>query len=288
MKAIVFGANGQDGFYLMDLLKHQNINAIGISRNGDFLKTDITNFNDVANLIKTYQPQFIFHLAANSTTQHSALFENQQTIVTGSVNIFEAVKQYSPTTKIFISGSGLQFINNNLPIKETDDFEARDAYSASRIQSVYLARYYQRLGLKIYIGYFFNHDSPRRTERHMAMKIAAASKRIANGSNEKLEIGDINAVKEWTYAGDIVEGIWKFVNQDNFQEMNISSGIGFSIEEWTDLCFNLLGKNYKDYVVVKSDFIPEYKQLISDASKLYSIGWKPQVDLKTLAKMMIA
>ena len=143
MKAIIFGANGQDGYYLSLLLLNENIQVIGVSRSGKFLKTDITNFEQVAALIKTEQPDYIFHLAANSTTHHDALFENHQTIATGTLNLLEAVYKFSPNTKVFISGSGLQFVNNGDPIKESDAFAANDAYSIARIQSVYAARYYR-------------------------------------------------------------------------------------------------------------------------------------------------
>lgn len=207
MKAIIFGANGQDGYYLSLLLLKENIQVIGVSRSGKFLKTDITNFEQVAALIKTEQPDYIFHLAANSTTHHDALFENHQTIATGTLNLLEAVYKFSPNTKVFISGSGLQFVNNGSPIKESDAFAANDAYSIARIQSVYAARYYRTLGVIVYVGYLFNHDSPLRNERHITKMISETAKRIARGNIEKLEIGNMSVVKEWSYAGDIVEEI---------------------------------------------------------------------------------
>lgn len=287
MKAIIFGANGQDGFYLSKLLEEKGIAVIGVSRSGNFLKTNIASFTDVAELIKTTAPDFIFHLAANSTTRHDAIFENHETISTGTFNILEAVRLHAPHAKVFISGSGLQFENKNLPIKEADAFEARDAYSVSRIQSVYAARYFRMLGVNVYVGYFFNHDSPRRSERHMAQKIAATAVRIANGSDEKLEIGDISVIKEWTYAGDVVEGIWLLVNQESVFEANISSGLGYSILDWVKECFNLIGKDYQNFVVEKNDFKAEYRQLISDAALIKSMGFEPKVSFSALAKMMI-
>lgn len=287
MNALIFGANGQDGFYLSALLNQQGINVIGISKNGDFLRTDITSYEEVSALVKQHQPSYIFHLAANSTTRHDAMFENHATISTGALNILESVKNYSPATKVFISGSGLQFVNNNQAIKETDAFEARDPYSVSRIQSVYSARYFRRLGVKAYVGYFFNHDSPRRTERHMAKKIAEAVKRIANGSEEKLEIGDSSVIKEWTYAGDVVKGIWTLVQQDIVFEANIGSGKGYSIEDYINVCFSLIHKNWQEHVILKNDFTPEYKQLVSDSSLLFSLGWKPEVSFEQLTEMMI-
>ena len=267
------------------LLQKLEYTVIGISRNGS--NTDLTNFESVGELVKNNTPDYIFHLAANSTTRHDALFENHATISTGTFNILEAVKIYSPKTKVFISGSGLQFVNTEKPIKESDNFEARDPYSVSRIQSVYAARYYRKLGLQVYVGYFFNHDSPRRTERHMAKKISEAVKRISNGSDEKLEIGDIGVIKEWTFAGDIVEGILTLVLQDNIYEANISSGLGYSIEQWLNVCFECVGKKWQDHVILKNDFSPEYKILVSDPSIITSLGWSPKVSLNEMAKMMM-
>lgn len=288
MTSIIFGANGQDGFYLSELLQKQAIDVVGVSRSGDFLRTDIASYEAVAELVRKIQPGYIFHLAANSTTRHDAIFENHQTISTGTLNILEAVKNYSPHTKVFISGSGLQFVNNGMPIKETDAFEARDPYSVSRIQSVYAARYFRNVfGIKTYVGYFFNHDSPRRSERHVAKKIAAAALRISKGSNEKLEIGDSGTVKEWAFAGDVVEAVWQLVNQDKIVEANLGSGIGYSIEEWLNECFGLINKNWKDHVIVAESFKAEYNALVSDSSVMHSLGWKPATTLNDLAKMML-
>ncbi len=287
MIAIIFGANGQDGFYLTKLLSAIGYKVMGVSRAAGFLSTNIAIFDEVAALIKQNKPEYIFHLAANSTTRHDAVFENHATISTGTINILEAVKNFSPDTKVFISGSGLQFENNNAPIKESDKFEARDPYSVSRIHTVFAARYYRRLGLKIYVGYFFNHDSPRRSERHMAMKIAAFTKRIKNNNSEKLEIGDISVIKEWAYAGDVVDGIMKLIAQNEVYESNLGSGLGYSIEDWLVVCFKHIGKNWQDHVVLKNDFTPEYKMLVSDPALIFSLGWKPKTSFDILAQMMV-
>jgi GDPmannose 4,6-dehydratase len=251
------------------------------------LHTDITNYHEIESLIQSHQPEFVFHLAANSTTSHHALFENHATIVTGTINILESIKNKSPNTKVFISGSGLQFVNKGIPIKETDSFEARDAYSVSRIQSVFTARYYRTLGVKVYVGYFFNHDSPLRAKRHIAKKISEAAKDIAAGIEQKLEIGDIKVVKEWTFAGDVVKGIWILVNQNEVFEANIGSGIGFSIEDWIKLCFGLIKKDWQRYIIYKNGFKAEYKSLVSDSSLLNSLGWKPEISFEQLGTMMI-
>ncbi len=287
MKAIIFGANGQDGFYLTKLLQEKNVEVIAVSRSVGFLQTDISIFTEVGLLVKNTQPDFIFHLAANSTTRHDALFENHQTIATGTLNILEAVKKFSPHSKVFISGSGLQFLNTGNPIKETDPFVANDAYSISRIQSVYAARYFRSIGIKTYVGYFFNHDSPLRSERHVTKMISETAKRIAAGSNEKLEIGDMSVIKEWSFAGDVVNGIWLLVNQDNIFEANISSGEGHSIKEWIEECFGIINHDYRSYVIENKNFISSYKKLFSDNTLIISLGYQPKISFKDLANLMV-
>jgi len=284
MNALIFGANGQDGYYLTQLLEAQQYTVHKAGRNSF---PSLSNYKELCDYIETEKPAYIFHLAANSTTSHKALFDNHETISTGTINILEAVKNFSPDTKVFISGSGLQFENHNRPIKEIDPFEARDAYSVSRIHSVYAARYYRRLGIKTYVGYFFNHDSPLRSERHMAKKISSFAQAVANGATEKLEIGDINTIKEWTFAGDVVKGIMTLVQQDVVFEANISSGLGYAIKNWLEVCFTLVNKKWEDHIICRNDFIAEYQSLVSDPALIFSLGWKPEVSFEQLAKMMM-
>jgi GDPmannose 4,6-dehydratase len=287
LEALIFGANGQDGYYLSELLQQENLAVTGVSRNGDMVTGDVSDFNAVKELVTRHTPDYIFHLAANSTTRHSALFENHATISTGSLNVLECARLYAPQAKVFISGSGLQFKNNDQPIKETDPFEARDAYSVSRIQSVYAARYYRMLGLRTYVGYFFNHDSPRRSERHVSKMIANAVRSISIGHDMPIEIGDMSVRKEWTFAGDIVKAIWTLVKQDDIFEAVIGSGKAYSIQDYLEACFQYVQKDWKKYVTVKPGFQAEYKQLVSDPSTIMSLGWKPAVDFQQFVKMML-
>lgn len=288
MKALIFGINGQDGFYLNQILKQEKVEVIGVSRsNENWVKGSVADYNLVSNLIKEHQPNYIFHLAANSTTKHVALFENHDSISTGTLNILESVKLFSPNTRVFISGSGLQFKNVDKPIKETDEFEAKDSYSVSRIQSVYAARYYRSLGIKTYVGYFFNHDSPLRSERHVNQKIVAAVKRISNGSDEKIELGNINVKKEFTFAGDTAQAIWTLTKSDTVYETVIGSGKAYSIEEWLNICFGYFNLDWKSYVKINDSFKSEYNILVSEPSTLFDLGWKQQVEMDALAKMMI-
>lgn len=287
MTAIIFGAAGQDGIYLTQLLLAKQCKVIAVNRSADGEASVISNFEKVCQLVKDNKPQYIFHLAANSTTNHNAWQQNHETISTGSMNILEAVKQYSPATKIFLSGSGLQFKNTGMPIKETDDFDASSIYAVSRIHTVYAARYYRSIGIKVYVGYFFNHDSPYRTERHINKKISETAKRIAGGSNEKLQIGDLTVKKEFGFAGDIVKAIITLVEQDVVCEAVIGTGVAHTIEEWIAVCFSYYGLEWQKYTAPLAGFTSEYRILVSDPSTMFSIGWKPETTIHSLAKIML-
>jgi GDPmannose 4,6-dehydratase len=286
MNALIFGANGQDGYYLSELCKLKNINPIGISRSGNKYLGDVANYEQVKKLVKANQPLYIFHVAANSTTRHDALFENHATISSGSLNILEAVRLFSPSTKVFLTGSGVQFENKGIPISETDKFEARDPYSVARIHSVYAARYYRTFGLRVYVGYLFHHESPFRKSNHVSQIIALAAKRIAAGANEVIELGDISVEKEWTFAGDIAKGIFTLIEQEDIFESVIGSGVAYSIEFWIEECFKCIKKDWHNYVKLKDKFIPEYKCLVSNPSTINSLGWFPIVQLPELSAMM--
>lgn len=287
--AVIFGANGQDGYYLNKVLAARGVSVTGVSRQGDWTHLDVADFTSVCEIIKSTRPHYIFHLAANSTTRHEALFENHSTISTGTLNILEAVKLYSRATKVFLSGSGLQFINTGNPIKETDPFEATSAYAVSRIQSVYAARYYRSsLGIRAYVGYLFNHDSPLRPNRHMSRKIAEFATRVARGGDEIMEIGDITVRKEWGFAGDIVEGILSLISQERIFEATIGTGIAYSIEDWLNECFRISGGDWRTHIRKNENFTAEYRTLYADTTTIQSLGWQPRVSFSDLAKMMMS
>lgn len=288
MKALIFGINGQDGYYLSRLCHQKNITSIGISRSeGNWVIGDVSNFAFVKELIKKHQPDYIFHLAANSTTQHTALFENHQTIATGTLAILEAVLKESPHSKVFLTGSGVQFKNTGNPLSETDVFDAKNAYSIARIQSVYAARYFRSLGLKVYVGYLFHHESSLRKHHHISKQVVEAAKRIYQGSNEIIEIGDLQVQKEWGYAADIADGILMLVQQDQVFEATIGTGRAFSIQQWVEICFAQVGLPWHDYVVAKPLFISSYPILVSNPSTIQQLGWNPTIEIEELAKKMM-
>lgn len=290
MSVLIFGINGQDGYYLAEIGKRAGLEVLGVSRSkGNWINGDVSNYQFVESLIKEHQPTHIFHFAANSTTQHNALFENHEAISTGTLNILENVRLHSPKSKVFLSGSAMQFVNNSEPIDEKTPFEASSPYSVARIQSVYAGRYFrEKFSLKVYVGYFFNHDSPLRTEAHINQKIAMFVKNIDKNDGQDLEIGNIKTRKEFNFAGDIMEAVWLLVNQDEVFETVIGSGKAHSIEDWLKLCFANVNKNWQDYVTIKSDFQSEYEILVSNPTLIKSMKWQPKISIEDLAKMMLA
>lgn len=284
-KSVIFGITGQDGFYLQELLQQRGHQVMGISRaNGG----DVAERAYVENLIKDVHPDFVFHLAANSTTRHEALFENHETISTGTLNILESVKLHCPACRVFITGSGVQFVNKGRPISEKDEFAPLSAYAVSRIQSVYAARYYRSLGIQAYVGYLFHHESPLRKPNHLCKKIAELAKRVREGSKEQITLGDVSVRKEVGFAGDIVAGIVALVSQESVFEATIGTGKAYSIQEWIEICFSKIGSDWRDHIILRTDgFIPEYPLLVSDPTTIRSLGWQPAVDIHALADMML-
>jgi GDPmannose 4,6-dehydratase len=288
MKALVCGANGQDGPYLVEALNARGIDVTATSRSGPWTPLDVADRAAVDARIAADRPDYVFQLAARSTTRHEALFENHAAISTGVLNVLEAVRAHAPAARVFIAGSGLQFRNVGAPIDEDAPFDASSAYAVARIQSVYAARYFRTLGVRAYVGYFFHHDSPRRGAGHLSALIAQAARRIAGGSGETLEIGDPSVVKEWTFAGDAMEAALTLAGQDDVFEAVIGTGEGHSVEEWLETCFSKVGLAWRDHVRVKAGFRAEYPRLVSRPARLLALGWRPRVAFAELARMMMA
>ncbi len=281
--ALIFGASGQDAHYLRTLLEGRGVRVDAVSRSsGPWLAGDVSQWETVAALVKEHQPAFIIHLAANSTTRHDALFENHATISGGALNVCEAARLHAPDARVFLAGSGLQFRNAGKPISERDEFHAGSPYAAARIHSVYAARYYRGLGLRVYIGYLFHHESPLRKPHHVAKMIA-----LAAAGRKTLEIGDVSVEKEWAFAGDIAEGILTLISQDAVFEACIGSGVAYSIQDWIEACFAVIGKDWRGYVRQREGFKPEYARLVSDPSLMHSLGWRAKTGLRELAEMMV-
>ncbi len=286
-KAIIFGVGGQTGHYLAQLLRDGGLTVIGAGRKTGEVRLDVADFSAVRALVEDHRPDFLFHLAANSTTRHDALFENHATIAGGTLHVLEAARMYVPEARVFITGSGVQFMNRGLPIHEATPFDPVSPYAVSRIASVYAARYYRSLKIRTYVGYLFHHESPLRSPRHVSQMVASGVAAIAAGTQKVIEIGDLAVAKEWTFAGDTAAAIYALVNQDTVHEAVIGSGIGLTIEEWVAACFACIGRDWRSYVRAIPGFRAEYPRLVSDPQRLRELGWRPRVSFEQLAEMMV-
>lgn len=288
LTALIFGASGQDGIYMAKLCQSKGIMPIGIARRPGFdVQGSVSDIQLVETLVQDHKPSFIFHFAANSTTRHDSLFINHETISTGTLNILESVKKYSPNTRVLITGSGVQFKNIGEPISENSEFEAWNAYAVSRIQSVYAARYFRQLGLKVYVAYLFHHESPFRQDHHVSKMICNQIHDILAGKISKLKLGDPSVQKEWGFAGDIVDGIFTLVNQDKVFEACVGTGVVHSIYDFLSACFDQAGLSLESNLEVNVSYQAEYSKLVSCPKTIVSLGWKPRTTLSELAKIML-
>jgi GDPmannose 4,6-dehydratase len=288
MKSVVFGCSGQDGRLLTQVLSAAGHEVFGVSRYGGQLRGSVADAEFVHRILEAHVPDYIFHLAAISTTRHDALFENHNAISTGTVNVLESARKHCPHARVFLTGSALQFNNSGAPIDEDTPFEAASPYAVARIHSAYMGRYYRAaFGMRVYCGYLFHHDSPMRSEAHINQKIVSAVQRIAGGSTETLLIGDLDVEKEFNYAGDIVDAIWVLVNQDTTFEAVLGCGQTHSIREWIEYCFRSIGRNWKDHVTVERGFQADFARLVSNPARITELGWQPKVSFSALADMML-
>ena len=284
---LIFGGNSQDAHYLSEHCRQQSMNVVLVGRSSGTALGDIAEYEFVADLVDKHKPRYLFHLAANSTTRHDAILENYHTIVIGTCYVLEAVKIFSPETLVFITGSGLQFKNTGHAISEHSPFVFDSAYSVVRNSSIECARYYRSLGLAVYVGYLFHHESPLRKPSHVSKMIALAAQRIAQGSSEKLEIGDMTVKKEWGFAGDIAQGMLALVSQEQVFEAVIGTGAGYTIADWLEACFSLVGLDWHEHVTHRKGFKAEYPILISDPKTMFGLGWHPETSFDSLAKLMM-
>lgn len=288
--AIIFGASGQDGFYLTKLLENLGIKIYGTAsaQNKKFTYVDLAVFPVVKKFIFDITPDYIFFLSAISSTTHDSGIINHDIISTGTINILEACKQIDFTGKIFIAGSALQYKPSNKPLSEKSQYDNKTLYACSRNYSTNISRYYrEKFNLMIYIGFLFHHDSPHRDSKHLSSQIISSALSIKNDEIKTIKIQDINYVKEFNHAEDIVKAIWALVNQNKIFELNIGSGISYSIKNFITEVFDYLNLNWKNYVKYENITKTDNSYHISNPGLIQSLGWEPKHNLKSLIIDMI-
>lgn len=287
--SVIFGGAGQDGIFLRDLLLSVGHQVYSFTHHGGPVgpPLDVADFYSVETVIKERRPDMIFHLAARSSTRHEDIIENHRAIVEGALAVLESADRHVPNSKIFIASSALVFKNIGLPIKEDDELITNTAYAMARAEALQIARYFRHRGRRVYVGFLFNHESHLRPLNSVAKKVAANVLAISQGLQKTLIIGNASVVKEWTWAGDTVRAILDFVNQDYFFELCIGSGIGETVMNYASACCKIVGVSPTMHLIEDPNYEADYISLISDSSKIRSLGWLPRVDLDGLALLMI-
>lgn len=310
MKALITGINGQDGSYLAELLLEKGYQVIGMVRRTSqpidnhilhiknklhLVHGDMTDAGSIHNAIDRYMPDEIYNLAGMSQVRISydvpAMTMDVNCI--GLLRIIESVRALKLDCKIYQACSSEMFGKvQEVPQKETTPFYPRSPYGVSKAAAYYMARTYREsYGMKIYCGFLFNHESPRRGEEFLSRKVCKAVAEIVSGKRDKITLGNLDAKRDWGYAKEYVEWIWRIMQYHTPDDFVIATGETHSVQELVELAFKHAGiDNWEDYVDYDKSLIrpAEVDLLIGDASKSAKVlGFKPKVKFNELVKIMM-
>ncbi len=311
--ALITGITGQDGSYLSELLLKKKYKVHGIVRRVALedkthrlwrlrhltkkIKLHAASLESYASLVKIIQkikPDEIYHLGAQSYVSYS--FEDEFSTINTNVNgthfILSAIKDFSPKSKFYFAGSSEMFGKvHEVPQNETTAFHPRSAYGISKVTGYELTRNYREAyNLFCCSGILFNHESPRRGFEFVTRKISHAAARIKLGLQKDLELGNIEAKRDWGHAEDYVKAMWLMLQQKTPEDFVIATGKQHSVKEFAKLAFSLLGLNYKKYIKINKALNrpSEVHSLLGNCSKAKrKLKWKPKIQFKQLVKNMV-
>jgi GDPmannose 4,6-dehydratase len=312
--ALITGTTGQDGSYLADFLLNKGYRVVGIKRRTSIISTDridhifenedtVLNFtlvygnmNDsgcLHRILAEFKPDEIYNLAAQSHVRVSFITpeETAEFVAMGTLRLLEAYRNICPSAKFYQASSSEMFGDNpENPQSETTRLMPASPYACSKVFAHNLCRNYREsYGLHISSGILFNHESPRRGETFVTRKITLAAARIKLGIQDKLYLGNLDAKRDWGFAGDYVEAMWKMVQQEEPDDYVIATNETHTVKEFLYEVFEHAGLDVSKYVEVdKRLFRPhEVPLLLGDYSKAREkLQWEPKVRFKDLAKMM--
>ena len=313
-KALITGITGQDGSYLTELLLKKGYEVWGIIRRSSSFHTgridhlyqdphnqpklklvygDLTDGSNLASLINEIEPDEIYNLGAQSHVRVS--FDNPiytvNTDALGTLRLLEAIRSSGRKVKFYQASSSEMYGKAvEIPQNEKTPFYPRSPYACAKVFSFWqTVNYREAYGLFASNGILFNHESPRRGETFVTRKITRAATRIKLGLQDKLYLGNLDAKRDWGFAGDFVEAMWLILQQDKPDDFVIATGQTHSVREFLDEVFGYLGLDWKKYVDIDKRYLrpTEVDILQGDAAKARKIlGWKPKVGFEELAKMM--
>ena len=308
-RALITGITGQDGSYLAELLLAKGYEVHGIIRRSSTFSTgriehlygrlhlhygDVTDGSSLCRLVRTIQPDEVYNLAAQSHVRVSFEQPSYTAAATGlgTLALLEAVRDVAPAARVYQASSSEQFGNEPAPQSEATAFRPRSPYACAKVFAHHIAvNYRESYGLHISCGILFNHESPRRGETFVTRKIARAAAQIAKGLQADVTLGNIDARRDWGFAGDYVQAMWLMLQQDTPDDYVIATGECHSVEEFGELAFAGAGLNFHQHVRFDSRYYrpAEVDELRGDASKALAVlKWKPMVTFPELVRMMVA
>src|SRR6185369_14475137 len=254
---------------------------------------DLEDGSSLANIVKKVQPDEIYNLGAQSHVRVS--FDVPEytvaTVGMGTLRLLEAVREIAPHARFYQASSSEMFGSTPPPQHEHTAFQPRSPYACAKVFAHQLCQNYRdAYGLHISCGILFNHESPRRGIPFVTRKITRAAARIKHGLDKKLYLGNLEARRDWGFAGDYVEAMWTMLQQDRPDDYVIATGESHSVREVLDVAFGALGLDWKAHVEIDPRYYrpTEVDHLLGDASKARAkLGWKPKVHFKELIEMMV-
>src|SRR5579885_530947 len=318
--ALITGVTGQDGSYLAEFLLAKGYNVHGMVRRTSSFATgridhlrqpfdgghnglqlhygDLGDGTGLRRVIELVAPDEVYNLAAQSHVRIS--FDQPEytadVVGLGALRLLEAVRDHSRSTgrqvRFYQAGSSEMFGKAaEVPQRETTPFHPRSPYACAKVYAHWQTRNYREAyGMFAANGILFNHESPRRGENFVTRKITRSATRIKVGLQQKLALGNLDAERDWGFAGDYVEAMWLILQHSDFVDFAAATGETHSVHELLELAFSSLDLDYRDFV----EFDPRYTRpsevevLLGDATKARRVlGWRPKVDFPGLVKMMI-
>ena len=315
-KALITGITGQDGSYLAELLLEKGYEVHGIIRRSSTFNTqridhlyqdphvngvrlflhygDMADSSNLMRIVHEIAPDEVYNLAAQSHVRVS--FDSPEFTgdvdALGTMRLLEAIRLTGVKTRFYqASTSELYGKVQEIPQRETTPFYPRSPYGVAKLYSFWAVKNYREAyGLHASNGILFNHESPRRGETFVTRKITRAVSRIKLGLQSELFMGNVNARRDWGFAGDYVEGMWRMLQQDSPDDYVLATGEMHSVKEFLAEAFGYVGLDWEKYVKHDSRYErpSEVDQLLGDPTKARTVlGWTPKVTFKELVKMMV-
>lgn len=318
-RALITGVTGQDGSYLAELLLHKGYEVHGVVRRASTFNTErikhlyqdphvstarlLLHYGDLSDgtgtrrLIDAVKPDEIYHLGAQSHVRVS--FDQPEytadVVGVGALRLFEAARDYlqhgGQPLRIYQAGSSEMFGAASPPQSERTPFRPRSPYAVSKAAAHwYAVNYRESYGIFIANGILFNHESPRRGETFVTRKITRAVGRIKHGLQDKLYLGNLDAKRDWGFAGDYVEAMWRILQQDEALDVVIATGEAHTVREFVQLAFELGGLDWRRYVEIDARYYrpAEVDYLLGDSTLAReTLGWAPTVGFRDLVEMMV-